>query len=71
MELIITRVSNDAELIGIQELQRDNLRNMIGEEEAHKEGFVTAEYSMELLKPCMILVLLWLQRMGKKWLVMH
>lgn len=50
MQIIITRVSNEVELIGIQELQRANLRKLIGEEEAQKEGFVTAEYSLELLK---------------------
>jgi ribosomal protein S18 acetylase RimI-like enzyme len=50
MEPIITRVCNEAELLGIQALQRANLRNIICEEEARKEGFVTAEYSIELLK---------------------
>lgn len=50
MQIIITRVSNEVELIGIQELQKANLRKLIGEEEAQKEGFVTAEYSLELLK---------------------
>ena len=50
MEPIITRVYSEAELLGIQALQRANLRNIIGEEEARKEGFVTAEYSIELLK---------------------
>lgn len=50
MEPIITRVCKESELIGIQALQRSNLRNFIGEEEALKEGFVTAEYSIDLLK---------------------
>lgn len=49
MEVIITRVSNEAELLGIQALQRANLRNVISQEEAQKEGFVTAEYSIDLL----------------------
>ena len=50
MEPIITRVYSEAELIGIQALQRANLKNSISEDEALKEGFVTAEYSIELLK---------------------
>jgi ribosomal protein S18 acetylase RimI-like enzyme len=50
MQPIITRVSNEDELIGIQELQKANLRKFISEEEVKKEGFVTAEYSIEFLK---------------------
>ena len=46
----IVRVSNDAELEGIRLLQRENLRKLIGETEAGKEGFLTAEYSMETLQ---------------------
>ena len=49
MELIITRVSCESELKGIQDLQRANLKKTIGEQEAQKEGFVTAEYSLDLL----------------------
>lgn len=50
MGIIITRVSRLEELKGIQNLQRANLKKTIGEEEAEKEGFVTAEYSIELLQ---------------------
>jgi len=46
----IVFVSNDAELEGIRLLQRENLRKLIGETEAGKEGFLTAEYSMETLQ---------------------
>ena len=46
----IVHVSNDAELDGIRLLQRENLRKLIGETEAGKEGFLTAEYSMEMLQ---------------------
>lgn len=49
MALIITTVSNEKELLGIQALQRANLKKIIGEEEAQQEGFVTAEYSLSLL----------------------
>ena len=46
----IVHVSSDAELDGIRLLQRENLRKLIGETEASKEGFLTAEYSMEMLQ---------------------
>lgn len=46
----IMRVSSDIELAAILELQQLNLRRNIGEDEAGREGFVTAEYSMEILK---------------------
>ena len=46
----VTRASSEADLIGIQYLQKANLKRIIGEEEAAKEGFVTAEYSLDLLK---------------------
>ena len=46
----IVHVSNDAELDDIRLLQRENLRKLIGETEAGKEGFLTAEYSMEMLQ---------------------
>ena len=46
----IVRVSNEIELAGIRLLQRANLRRLIGEAEASREGFVTAEYSTETLQ---------------------
>jgi ribosomal protein S18 acetylase RimI-like enzyme len=46
----IVRVSNEKELEAIRLLQRENLRVLIGEEEAGKEGFLTAEYTMETLQ---------------------
>ena len=46
----IVHVSSDVELDGIRLLQRENLRKLIGETEASKEGFLTAEYSMEMLQ---------------------
>lgn len=46
---VITQVETQKELIGLKALQNANLRKLIGEEEAMKEGFVTSEYSIELL----------------------
>jgi ribosomal protein S18 acetylase RimI-like enzyme len=46
----IVRVSNEKELEAIRLLQRENLRVLIGEEEAGKEGFLTAEYTMKTLQ---------------------
>jgi len=46
----VTRASSEADLIGIQYLQKANLKRIIGEEEAAKEGFVTAEYSLDLCR---------------------
>lgn len=46
----VTKAASEADLIGIQELQKANLKRIIGEAEATKEGFVTAEYSLDLLK---------------------
>lgn len=47
---IIKQVENTAELIGLKALQTANLRRIVGEEVAMKEGFVTSEYSLELLQ---------------------
>ena len=46
---ILKLVETEQELIGLKQLQTNNLRKLIGEEEAMKEGFVTSEYSIELL----------------------
>ena len=46
----IVHVSSDVELDGIRLLQRENLRKLIGETEAGKEGFLTAEYPLETLQ---------------------
>lgn len=46
----IKLVETEQELIGLKQLQTNNLRRLIGEEEAMKEGFVTSEYSLELLQ---------------------
>lgn len=45
----ITMVQTEEELKKLKALQNANLRKLIGEEEAMKEGFVTSEYSIELL----------------------
>ena len=45
----IKLVETEQELIGLKQLQTNNLRRLIGEEEAMREGFVTSEYSLELL----------------------
>ncbi|MEY4278366.1 MAG: hypothetical protein RL377_370 [Bacteroidota bacterium] len=47
---ILKLVETENELVGLKELQINNLRRIIGEEEAMKEGFVTSEYSIALLK---------------------
>jgi hypothetical protein len=47
---ILKLVETEQELIGLKQLQTNNLRRLIGEEEAMKEGFVTSEYSLELLQ---------------------
>lgn len=46
----IKLVETEQELIGLKQLQTNNLRRLIGEEEAMREGFVTSEYSLELLQ---------------------
>lgn len=43
-------VSNDSELEAILRLQQENLGRFLSEEEAAREGFVTAEYSLEFLR---------------------
>ncbi len=48
--VLIKQVETDQELNDLKRLQNANLRKLIGEEEAMKEGFVTSEYSIELLK---------------------
>jgi ribosomal protein S18 acetylase RimI-like enzyme len=47
---ILKLVETEQELIGLKLLQTNNLRRLVGEAEAMKEGFVTSEYSLELLK---------------------
>ena len=47
---ILKLVETEQELKGLKQLQTNNLRRLIGEEEAMKEGFVTSEYSLELLQ---------------------
>ena len=46
----IKTVSCTDELNGILSLQKENLKSQISNEEAVQEGFVTAEYSLELLQ---------------------
>lgn len=48
--VVITQVKTEEELNKLKALQNANLRKLIGEEEAMKEGFVTSEYSIELLQ---------------------
>lgn len=47
--LQITRVTNAQELLGIQQLQAENLRKHIDAAEAASQGFLMAEYSLEFL----------------------
>lgn len=46
----IKRVTSIAELAGIKQLQQANLRGWLSPEEKDREGFVTAEYSLEFLQ---------------------
>lgn len=46
----IKRVSEPGELAGIKKLQNDNLSTNLSHMEREREGFVTAEYSMEYLQ---------------------
>lgn len=46
----IKKVSEFSEIEGIRSLQQENLRRKLNSEEWAAEGFVTAEYSFELLK---------------------
>ena len=48
--IIIKRVSQYAELEGIRHLQEINLKRNLPPGEAEKQGFVTAEYSLEFLE---------------------
>ena len=48
--MLIKRVSKIEEIRGIKRLQSANLRKNLSQEEIEKEGFVTAEYTLEFLK---------------------
>lgn len=48
--MIIKRVSNLIELEGIKKLQTANQKSVLSEEERSREGFVTAVYSLDLLR---------------------
>lgn len=50
MSVKVVRVTSDEELAGILSLHHDNLLKNLSEEVKQKEGYVTAEYDMELLK---------------------
>lgn len=50
MGLTIGRVTSRAELEGVLALQAANLRERLAPEVAAREGFVTAEYTLELLE---------------------
>ena len=45
---VLKLVETEQELIGLKQLQTNNLRKIIGEEEAMKEGFLTSEYDLSL-----------------------
>ena len=47
---LLKLVETEKELIGLKQLQTNNLRRLIGEEEAMKEGFLTSEYALSLLQ---------------------
>jgi ribosomal protein S18 acetylase RimI-like enzyme len=47
---VLKLVETEQEIIGLKQLQTNNLRRLIGEEEAMKEGFVTSEYALSLLQ---------------------
>ncbi len=47
--IVIKRVDATAEIYGIRALQEENLRKNVSEAEAAEQGFVTAEYSVEVL----------------------
>ncbi|MEY3322664.1 MAG: hypothetical protein RLZZ417_2247 [Bacteroidota bacterium] len=49
-EILIKRVSENWEIEGVKALQEENRITNISKEEKEKEGFVTASYSIELLK---------------------
>jgi len=46
----LTRAKDKADLQAILDLQKLNLRKLIGEEEAGKEGFLTAQYTIEMME---------------------
>ena len=48
--VIIKRVSLPSELAGIKRLQQANLKSLLPDEEMEREGFVTAEYTLEFLE---------------------
>ena len=48
--MIIKRLTEQSEIIGIKELQNHNLKTALDEVEKEKEGFVTAEYSIPVLE---------------------
>lgn len=50
MSVDIVRVSSDDELAGILSLHRENLLTNLSEETKQKEGYVTAEYNLQLLQ---------------------
>jgi ribosomal protein S18 acetylase RimI-like enzyme len=50
MGVVIKRVSEHDELVGIAQLQALNLRKNIDSDTAMSQGFLTAEYTMEYLK---------------------
>lgn len=47
---VLKLVEAEKELIGLKQLQTNNLRRLIGEDEAMKEGFLTSEYELSLLQ---------------------
>ncbi|MEY4628474.1 MAG: hypothetical protein RLZZ595_800, partial [Bacteroidota bacterium] len=50
MGIVIKRVSENDELVGIVHLQALNLRKNIDADTAMSQGFLTAEYTLEYLK---------------------
>jgi ribosomal protein S18 acetylase RimI-like enzyme len=48
--ITIKAVTEHSELEGIKKLQEENLMKNLSDREAEKEGFVTAEYTMEFLE---------------------
>ena len=48
--MIIKRVSAREEILGIKKLQTENLKTRLDLDEIEKEGFVTAEYTIEFLE---------------------
>ena len=48
--MIIKRVDSVTELEGIKNLQQENLKANLSDEESNAEGFVTAEYTLDFLK---------------------